>query len=268
MSRLLKALQMFPRALAKCGLPSPTVTIQRRAVALSFWPMQKDISDPVLDQLSSEDFTALKISPAGRNLVCLLATEMIAERLVKRPFECINGFETVFCGSEVKLIKEGVGNPVNIIFNVSKSMERVKDECIEQLSNPFRIMPNFEVLFRCGNTLLSIHCKFLSEAFKDGVPLLQEDQIVPDMFEIQEMSLFEKEDTYTVKANMIDDNIYWALMDFLAEQGITNEFAIKLSDLSTVYEHDQYIRFLENLSKFVVPPPPVMERYNTDDSSH
>ncbi|XP_033235570.1 complement component 1 Q subcomponent-binding protein, mitochondrial-like [Drosophila pseudoobscura] len=266
MSRLIKALQMFPRALAKCGLSSPPVTIQRRTIALSFWPMQKDISDPVLDQLSSEDLTALKISPARRNLVCLLATEMIAERLVKQPFECMNGFEAVFCGSEVKLIKEGVVNPVNIIFNVSKSMERGKDKGIGQLSNPFRIMPNFDVRFPYGNTLLSIHCKFLSEAFKDGAPLLQEHQI--DVFEIQAMSLFEKEDTYTVKANMIDDNLYWAVMDFLADQGITNEFAIKLSDFSTFYEHDQYIRFLENLSKFVVPPPPVMERYNTDDSSN
>lgn len=39
-------------------------------------------------------------------------------------------------------------------------------------------------------------------------------------------------------------------MNYLEEKGVTNEFADKLVDLSTSYEHASYISLLESLSKF------------------
>lgn len=44
-------------------------------------------------------------------------------------------------------------------------------------------------------------------------------------------------------------------MNFLEEKGISNEFAEKLSDFSTAYEHSAYICLLESLSKFTVGKP-------------
>jgi complement component 1 Q subcomponent-binding protein, mitochondrial len=39
-------------------------------------------------------------------------------------------------------------------------------------------------------------------------------------------------------------------MNFLEEKGISNAFAEKLIDFSTGYEHQNYIKFLDALSKF------------------
>lgn len=39
-------------------------------------------------------------------------------------------------------------------------------------------------------------------------------------------------------------------MNYLEEKGVSNEFAEKMMDLSTTYEHASYISLLEGLSKF------------------
>lgn len=43
-------------------------------------------------------------------------------------------------------------------------------------------------------------------------------------------------------------------MNLLEEKGISNEFVEKLSNMSTLYEHNAYIGLLEGLSKFTVEP--------------
>lgn len=40
------------------------------------------------------------------------------------------------------------------------------------------------------------------------------------------------------------------MMNYLEEKGLTNEFAEKMINLSTTYEHASYISLLEGLSKF------------------
>ena len=44
--------------------------------------------------------------------------------------------------------------------------------------------------------------------------------------------------------------LYDLLMNLLEEKGVSNEFAEKLAELSTAYEHSSYIGLLENVSKF------------------
>lgn len=41
------------------------------------------------------------------------------------------------------------------------------------------------------------------------------------------------------------------MMDFLADRGVDNTFADELMELSTAIEHQQYIKFLEELKTFV-----------------
>lgn len=41
-------------------------------------------------------------------------------------------------------------------------------------------------------------------------------------------------------------------MNLLEEKGITNEFAEKIADFSTVYEHSAYVGLLEGLSRFTM----------------
>ena len=45
--------------------------------------------------------------------------------------------------------------------------------------------------------------------------------------------------------------LYDHLMDFLADRGVDNTFADELMELSTAIEHQEYIKFLEDLQGFV-----------------
>lgn len=45
--------------------------------------------------------------------------------------------------------------------------------------------------------------------------------------------------------------LYDHLMDFLADRGVDNTFADELIELSTALEHQEYIKFLEDLKSFV-----------------
>lgn len=41
-------------------------------------------------------------------------------------------------------------------------------------------------------------------------------------------------------------------MNFLEEKGVSNEFAEKMSDFASAYEHAKYVELLEAISKFTV----------------
>ncbi|XP_022184003.2 complement component 1 Q subcomponent-binding protein, mitochondrial isoform X1 [Nilaparvata lugens] len=74
-----------------------------------------------------------------------------------------------------------------------------------------------------------------------------------DLFSIEDVVLYEgewKETNYAVSGAVLDGYLYDILMNFLADKGITNEFVEKLSEFSTIYEHNLYISFLEGLRKF------------------
>lgn len=45
--------------------------------------------------------------------------------------------------------------------------------------------------------------------------------------------------------------LYDHMMDFLADRGVDNTFADELMELSTAVEHQEYIKFLEDLQGFV-----------------
>lgn len=60
--------------------------------------------------------------------------------------------------------------------------------------------------------------------------------------------------THTVTDNghcLCSQALYDHLMDFLADRGVDNTFADELMELSTAVEHQEYIKFLEDLQSFV-----------------
>lgn len=77
--------------------------------------------------------------------------------------------------------------------------------------------------------------------------------ISDDVFGIEELTIYKGklgDNNYACAGDVLDGYLYDLLMNLLEEKGITNEFAYKLSDLSTVYEHSSYVQLLESLSKF------------------
>lgn len=60
-----------------------------------------------------------------------------------------------------------------------------------------------------------------------------------------------KEKRYAVAGDILDGYLYDLFMNMLDERGINADFANKISDYCSSYEHSQYIGLLENLQKFV-----------------
>lgn len=75
-----------------------------------------------------------------------------------------------------------------------------------------------------------------------------------DIFAIDEVTLFSgewDEKKYAVAGDILDGHLYDLFMNMLDERGINAEFADKMSQYCSSYEHSQYIQLLEGLQKFV-----------------
>lgn len=107
--------------------------------------------------------------------------------------------------------------------------------------------PTFEIDIKKDNKTLSFTCSFLQGEAQEGE--------YNDVFGIDELTVYEGEwsdKVYAVAGDVLDGYLYDLLMNFLEEKGISNEFAEKLSEFSTAYEHSSYISLLESLSKFAM----------------
>jgi complement component 1 Q subcomponent-binding protein, mitochondrial len=122
---------------------------------------------------------------------------------------------------------------------VTPSQEQQEDFAAEMKSKP-----QFEVDIKKDNRTLSFTCSFLQGEAQEGE--------YNDVFGIDELTIFEgesSEKTYAVAGDVLDGYLYDLLMNYLEE---SNEFAEKLSEFSTAYEHSSYIGLLESLSKFAM----------------
>lgn len=190
-----------------------------------------------------------------RELVEFLAEEIVAERKAQKkktlPTE-IDGFKVKLDGADVELIKDAGKEKITISFNVNHTVDAEEEpEITPTQDNPefgeMKSKPTFEVEITKENKTLSFSCSFLQGEAQEGE--------YNDVFGIDELTVFEGEwsdKTYAVAGDVLDGYLYDLLMNYLEEKGISNEFAEKIIDFSTVYEHHQYISLLESLSSFAI----------------
>lgn len=184
-----------------------------------------------------------------------MAEEIVAERKASKqktlPTE-LDGFKIKSNGSEVELIKDIGKETVTISFNVNHTVDAEEDPEINpnQEQPEFGEMkskPSFEIDVKKDNKILSFTCSFIQGEAQEGE--------YNDVFGIDEITIYEGEWTdkdYAVAGDVLDGYLYDLLMNYLEEKGISNEFAEKLSDFSTNFEHHQYVNLLEKLSKFAI----------------
>jgi complement component 1 Q subcomponent-binding protein len=137
-----------------------------------------------------------------------------------------------------------------VSFNVNHTVDTEEEPEIspEQEKPEFGEMksrPSFEIDIKQGKKTLSFTCSFLQGEAQEGE--------YNDVFGIDEVTIYEGEHSdkvYAVAGDVLDGYLYDLLMNFLEEKGVSNEFAEKLSDFSTAYEHQSYISLLESLSEF------------------
>ena len=86
------------------------------------------------------------------------------------------------------------------------------------------------------------------------VYIFNRSYFVEDNFAIDEVTLFDgdwNEKKYAVAGDILDGYLYDLFMNMLDERGINANFADKLSEYCSSYEHSQYINLLEELQRFV-----------------
>ena len=193
---------------------------------------------------------------AEKELVEFLAEEIIAEKKAQKlktiPTE-LDGFKVSLNGSFVTLEKKQSNETIKISFDINHSVSSDPQPDIEMSSdNPdigdIKSKPQFTIDIVRGNQTLEFSCNFNSEPGASGA-----NDNYNDIFCIDEISLYEGEGTdniYVAEGEIIDGYLYDLLMNYLEEKGVSNEFAEKLIELSTSYEHTAYVSLLEGLSKF------------------
>lgn len=190
-----------------------------------------------------------------RELVEFLTEEIVAEKKAQKkktlPTE-IDGFKVKLNGADVELTKHTDKEKIVISFNVNHTVDAEDETEVDQSADKpefaeMRSKPQFEVDIVKGSETLSFTCSFLQNEAQEGE--------YNDVFGIDEITVYEGEwnnSMYAVAGDVLDGYLYDLLMNFLEEKGISNEFAEKLSDFSTAYEHSAYISLLEGISKFTI----------------
>ncbi|XP_071023081.1 complement component 1 Q subcomponent-binding protein, mitochondrial-like [Oncorhynchus clarkii lewisi] len=172
------------------------------------------------------------------------------------------GWELEQNGTEAKLIRKLSGEKVTVTFNINNSVPPNFEEEAEQVqgqksaeSEPDIVStPNFvvEVTKPAAKHSLVFDCHYPEDEVSHG-----EGEEESDIFSIREVSFQPegdgewKETSYTLNTESLDWALYDHLMDFLADRGVDNTFADELIELSTAMEHQEYVKFLEDLSGFI-----------------
>lgn len=164
----------------------------------------------------------------------------------------IDDFEVKLDGSEVSLVKTLPGETITVSFNINHSVDAVEqpenEEPNENSYPDILSKPEFEIDIKRGDTTLSFTCSF-NQFENESL----EDEVTEDVFIINEVTLYKgewKETNYQVAGDILDGYLYDLLMNYLDEKGISNNFVIKVSELSTAYEHSNYISLLRDLKNF------------------
>ncbi|XP_072748136.1 complement component 1 Q subcomponent-binding protein, mitochondrial [Anoplolepis gracilipes] len=216
---------------------------------------------PLVSSFKLHDFRGRRCysrshTKAEKELVEFLAEEIVAEKKaqkLKTIPTTLDGFTVSLNGAEVNLEKKDGTDSIHISFNVNHTVDADAEGEVDPRQDNVEIgemksKPTFTVDIIRGNQTLGFTCSFNSQPGASGA-----DDSYNDIFGIDEITLYEGEHServYSVAGEILDGYLYDLLMNYLEEKGISNEFADKLIDLSTSYEHTAYVSLLEGLSKF------------------
>lgn len=167
------------------------------------------------------------------------------------------GFSIETDNSDVKLTKK-VGNAtVNVRFTVSSSLnEWSAQDQGEQQGDPMATklisLPEFQVQISKGGSTLELSCYFeedMGQNVEESEALAEEPY-----FCIDEIVLYEgepKETEFAVSAEFFEEDLQSALLQYLADHGIDDNFTKDLVAFATSYEKKQYIGLMKRLKSFV-----------------
>nr|CAG4641081.1 EOG090X0APE [Eulimnadia texana] len=193
-----------------------------------------------------------------QELVEFLSEEIAAEKKNQKATRLpsnLEGFDVKLNGAELSLTKKFNDEQISLTLNVNHSVDAempemdITTQSDKAPDTEMKSKPQFEVKIVKKTHTLRFACSFLQDA-SQGVG----DEGISDVFTVDEVAVFEgepNEQTYAVAGDILDGYLYDLLMNMLEERGVSNDFADKISDLATKYEHGLYINLLEKMQKFV-----------------
>lgn len=175
------------------------------------------------------------------------------------------GFSVETEDSDVKLTKQIGNTTVTVRFTVSSSLNEWPSEPQEaqqsqqqqqsetggDLNMTLLSMPEFQVQISKNNHTLELSCYFEDMDTEDESG---EPYPFDPIFGIDELVMYEgepKETEFAVNAEYFQEDLQTALIQYLAEHGIDDEFAKNLVSFATSYEKKQYIGLMTRLKNFV-----------------
>jgi len=164
----------------------------------------------------------------------------------------LDDFKINLNNAEVTLTKNFHDEQITISLNVNHTVDSdaPAEMSQDQGEAELKSRPSFEVDIKVGSRVMSFTCSYSGPSeIVEG-----QDQAGDDVFGINELTMYEgewNEETYCVSGDILDGMMYDLLMNMLEERGITNEFADKLSNICSDYEHSQYVTMLQNVHDFI-----------------
>lgn len=198
---------------------------------------------------------------SDKELSEFLETEIeLEKKSMKKALPSLEGWSITTDGSNVIFKKQFNGEEITLKTNVNHSVdarneteEEIEENREKQMNGEMVCKPDFAVEIKRGNTILGVNCSYMSA---DDVEEPKEEDVeeIEDEFQINEISIFEgefKDSSYAVAGDVMDGSMYDLMMDLLHERGINQDFAKKLIEYTTVYEHSQYVGLLQKLKSFI-----------------
>ncbi|VDP07916.1 unnamed protein product [Soboliphyme baturini] len=171
----------------------------------------------------------------------------------------MEGFKVSTNEDQVTLTKEIGKETITVKFNVSLCVDSEamsgsssEQEKHREESPAITCKPPFTVFIAKDKQNLVFECEFVQPY--DEEELRSAGEHLADSFNIEEIYTFTDEvteETYSVRGDIIDGELYDNLMEYLNERGINGAFAQNLIRFATHYEHAQYISLLQKMRAFV-----------------
>lgn len=189
-------------------------------------------------------------SQGDQDLLSILKEEIAGEKeqsAGKCP-QYLRDFAVKYERSEITLTKKFADEVISLSMDVNHSVEPQPDEVDGQEAPPaMEARPSFEVDVKVGSKVMSFTCSFLDEDLSEG----GEPQ---DLWGINEVTVYEGEwntNNYCAAGDLLDENLYDKLLDYLLERGVDDAFVTEMSQLCSQYEHNLYVKFMQDMEGFL-----------------
>merc|ERR1712115_657632 len=182
-----------------------------------------------------------------------LLEEIQTEKRNSRALPKLDGWSVAADGAEITLTKDVAGGEkVMVTLNVNHTVDSAEPDDGSEEAPEMLSRPNFEVdLIKAGGKTLSFTCSYV---YPEANPEPGQEEGLDDLFSIDEVTMFEGDNhgdsCYAVAGDILDGYLYDLLMTMLEERGVDNNFAERLSEWCSTYEHSRYINLLEDMEKW------------------